>query len=216
MGSTGYYVTASTDTHRFVLDALRENLRDGYHLVAHCRHALGRRRHGGWSYALYAAVADTTTGAVTVSAHVLLYSRHRRGTESEIVVKHLHETEGPGDHAGVTRRVLEALTPTDDSHAGDWRAAAIRHHRARADARRRAAEAVGAVIRFDRPYTYPRGIGEVRQVLVDSPTRWRRAQITDTGVMTEGPALCAAPGWAMRAFEILRPPESPAPTAARP
>ncbi|MGN2638809.1 hypothetical protein ACTD5D_22100 [Nocardia takedensis] len=216
MGSTGYYVTSSTDTHRFVLDALRENLRDGYRVIAHCRHALGRRRRGGWSYALYAAVADTTTTPVTVSAHVLLYSRHRRGNESEIIVKHLHETEGPADHEGVTRRVLEALTTTDYPEAADWRAAAIRHHRAVADARRRAATAVGAVIRFDRPYTYPRGIGEVRQVLVDTPTRWRRAQITDSGILPEGPPLCAAPGWAMREYEILHPPETPAPAATRP
>ncbi|WP_218841054.1 hypothetical protein [Nocardia amikacinitolerans] len=49
---------------------------------------------------------------MTVSAHVLLYLRHYRGGVSEVVVKHLHETEGPVDHQGVTRRVLEALTPS--------------------------------------------------------------------------------------------------------
>ncbi|MCP2275356.1 putative amidotransferase, partial [Nocardia amikacinitolerans] len=80
--------------------------------MAHCRAALGAGRHGGWSYALYAAIADTTTTPVTVSAHVLLYLRHYRGGVSEVVVKHLHETEGPVDHQGVTRRVLEALTPS--------------------------------------------------------------------------------------------------------
>lgn len=46
MGSTGFQVSASADTHRFVLDNLREHLPDGHHIVAHCRAALGTGRHG--------------------------------------------------------------------------------------------------------------------------------------------------------------------------
>ncbi|MGY1947636.1 hypothetical protein [Nocardia asiatica] len=211
MGSTAFRVPVDTDTHRFVLDNLRQNLPTGHLLVAHCRAALGTgRRHGGWSYALYAAIADTTT-PVTVSAHVLLYQRHHRGGVSEIVVKHLHETEGPGDHHGVTRRVLDALTPTDHPDACQWRADALRHHRALATARR----TVGAVIRLDRAYTYGHGIGAVQQVLVCSPTLWRRARITDSGVEIEGRELRAAPGWALREFEILHAPGESAPPTAR-
>ncbi|MEV6256861.1 hypothetical protein ACIHAX_32415 [Nocardia sp. NPDC051929] len=215
MGSIGFQVPASADTHRFVLDNLREHLRDGHRIVAHCRTALGTGRHGGWSYALYAAIADATTTPVTVSAHVLLYLRHHRGGVSEVVVKHLHETEGPVDHQGVTRRVLDALTPTEHPDACRWRAEAIRHHRALADARRRARDAVGAVIRLDRTYTYGHGIGAVRQVVVCSPTLWRRAEITDSGTVTDSPLMRAAPGWALREFEILRAPEQSAPHTPR-
>ncbi|MGS2807765.1 MULTISPECIES: hypothetical protein [Nocardia] len=217
MGSTGYQVPTDTDTHRFVLDNLRELLPDGHHIVAHCRTALGTGRQGGWSYALYAAVADTTTTpeTVTVSAYVVLYLRHHHAGMSEIVVKHLHETEGPVDHQGVTRRVLQALTPTEHPHACGWRTEALRHHRALADARRRAAAAVGAVIRLERAYTYGQGIGAVRQVLVVSPTRWRRAEITDSGTVTTSPPLRPAPGWALGEFEILRAPERSAPHTPR-
>jgi len=214
MGSTGFQVSASTDTHRFVLDNLRDNLAEGQRVVAHCRTALGTGRHGGWSYALYAAIADTTTTPVTVSAHVLLYLRQHRHGVSEIVVKHLHETEGPVEHQGVTRRVLEALTPTEHPHTRQWRDEAISHHRAVVDARLRVKEAVGAVIRLDRPYTYGHGIGAVQQVVVRSPTRWQRARITDTGTVTDSPPLRAAPGWALRQFQILRAPEQPAQSAS--
>ncbi|WP_216907649.1 hypothetical protein [Nocardia noduli] len=210
MGSTGYQVSASVDTHRFVLDNLREQLRDGHRVVAHCRTALGTGHRGGWSYALYAAIADTTTTPATVSAHVVLYLRSHRNGTSEIVVKHLHETEGPVQHHGVTRRVLEALTPTEHPYACQWRTDALRHHRAAADARRRAAAAVGAVgavIRLDRTYTYGHGIGTVRQVVVCSPTHWRRAEITDEATVTTSPLLRAALGWALHEFEILRAPQ---------
>ncbi|WP_216912949.1 hypothetical protein [Nocardia noduli] len=214
MGSTGFQVSASTDTHRFVLDNLRDNLAEGQRVVAHCRTALGTGRHGGWSYALYAAIADTTTTPVTVSAHVLLYLRQHRHGVSEIVVKHLHETEGPVEHQGVTRRVLEALTPTEHPHTRQWRDEAISHHRAVVDARLRVKEAVGAVIRLDRPYTYGHGVGAVQQVVVRSPTRWQRARITDTGTVTDSPPLRAASGWALRQFQILRAPEQSAQSAS--
>ncbi|WP_109529380.1 MULTISPECIES: hypothetical protein [Nocardia] len=214
MGSTGYQVSASVDTHRFVLDNLREQLRDGHRVVAHCRTALGTGHRGGWSYALYAAITDTTTPE-TVSAHVVLYLRSHRSGSSEIVVKHLHETEGPVQHHGVTRRVLEALTPSEHPHACRWRTEALRHHRAVADARRRARDTVGAVIRLDRTYTYGHGVGTVQQVMVCSPTQWRRAEITDAGTVTNSPLLRAAPGWALRAFEILRAPAQPAPHTPR-
>ncbi|WP_040713630.1 MULTISPECIES: hypothetical protein [Nocardia] len=215
MGSTGYHVPIETDTHRFVLDNLRELLPDGHRVVEHCRTSLGTGRHGGWSYALYAAVADTTTTPVTVSASVVLYLRQHREGASEIVVKHLHETEGPVDHEGVTRRVLQALTPTEDPAACEWRGHAIDHHRAVAEGRRRARDAVGAVIRLDRAYTYGHGVGAVEQVLVVSPTSWRRAEITEGRTVTDSPLLRAAPGWALREFEILRAPTQSTPPIPR-
>lgn len=84
---------------------------------------------------------------------------------------------------------MEALTPTHNPEAREWRAAATGHHRARADARCRAVAAVGARIRLNRPYTYRHGISAARHVVVCSPIRWRRAEATDSGVLSDGPRI---------------------------
>ncbi|MEU2032802.1 hypothetical protein [Nocardia amamiensis] len=120
---------------------------------------------------------------------MLLYQRGYAAGTSTIYIKHLHEAEGPGHYGGVTLRVLDALTPSGHPHAGERRALAIGYPRALSASRRRARDAVGAVVLLHRSYTYGHSIGEVGCVLVVSATRWRQADIDGDRAVPHGPLL---------------------------
>lgn len=133
----------------------------------------------------YAAIRDNTTGEVT--AFVAL-TRWDRGSYHNFGYKDMDETMGPViDNPPV--KVLDALTPTDNQYANDWR------DRARKNIKRRdVAKDVkpGTVITFPKPLSFG-AYGQFDRFTFVSRTTFR----TDTGLNVR------IPGWKNRNYRVV-------------
>ena len=110
------------------------------------------RAYGEWANVHYAAVKETTgDDAGRVFAAITLFSG-----SSVLTYKDMTETMG-GIAEGVSRKVLDALTPTDNESALAWRKEA-RDHLAKRAAQVKAEP--GDTIVFERPITFTDGTTE--------------------------------------------------------
>ena len=107
MGSVGIYVHSADITRDVVEKYLAENTRSGNDVLYSSWRATGTGRWGDrWSYVLYQAVREVSTGAVT--AWVTLAGRG----DHQVFTKCLTEQCGPGQSIGVPKRLLAMLTDT--------------------------------------------------------------------------------------------------------
>ena len=157
MGSVGIYVHSADITRTVVEKYLAENTRAGNEVLCSSWRATGTGRWGHrWSYVLYQAEREVSTGAVT--AWVTLAGRG----DHQVFIKCLTEQCGPGQSSGVPKRLLAMLTDTPSGYARQWRADAHRWHTTRGEALR----ATGSHIRFAEPLRYP--FGETTDFRVES------------------------------------------------
>ena len=162
MGSVGIYVHTDDITRDVVEKYLGENTRPGNEVLYSSWQATGTGRWGDrWSYVLYQAVREVSTGEVI--AWVTLAGRG----DHQVYIKCLTEQCGPGQSSGVPNRLLVLLTETSSEYAQQWRAAAHRWP----TTRREALRAKGSQIRFAEPLQY--SFGEATDFRVESLTRLR-------------------------------------------
>lgn len=187
MGSIGFDRTPGLSTAQEARHYLESNLCPGHTIVAAADRSTGEHPWGEWHKVLYAAVDD---GDGHVTAHVLLY----RGQAGMMYIKALHEDMGPCQHENVPARLLDALTPTDNSSATQWRRAARDWRTANTANREKMRRSVGRTIRLLHPLCYTSPVGEVTCVHVESEKLWRDPE---TGRRLRPPRH-----WHMRDFVI--------------
>lgn len=116
MGSYGVYRKPGLSNREFFEHELPEILVNDGQVVAESCHAT----EGEWDRVWYAAVRDHTTGEVWA----LIVTMH--GNRDTFVYKPIDETQGPVE-CHPSKRVLDALTPTDRVNAVAWRDKARRN-----------------------------------------------------------------------------------------
>jgi len=133
--------------------------------------------HGTVDHVFYAAVRDRNTSEVT--AFVAL-TRWTRGTHN-FGYKDMDESMGPGAHRAPTA-VLNALTPTTNEYALEWRANCHRYHDQRDFLRRQLRSGMQVrlthALRFTDgtcrdTFTYARPGGRSQGHLIHGPHRYR-------------------------------------------
>ncbi|MFI8977150.1 hypothetical protein ACIGO9_30005 [Nocardia asteroides] len=201
--STGIRVGDRFDTlgkaRAFVLAEVNAGLAADRRVLAHNHFATSHQRLEGWPHVLYTAVSD---GSGEASARVSLWGIY----SGELIIKTLHETEGPGRYEGVSPKVLAALTPTDHDEAQAWRAHAAQWTSLGTTARTRRSRAIGQVIALARPLPNPdRAPGQVTVVSVISESIFQSATPRPDGTVTLGSHMLAPAHWEMSDFSVLTP-----------
>lgn len=187
MGSIGYYTSLPTRA------ALREYMDTTWNPerarnVEVSIQSTGEGRHGGWSTIGYAAV-ERCTGEVFAAVWL---ADKRNG---EFCVKTLDETVGPVLFGVVPKRILNALTPTENQYALEWRAEAWKAREAAAEAAKTAKQAIGKTIEFAHSLNYGDPVGEITRVYVAD-----RNLFTDP---TSGRRLRPPRNWAKSDFTVV-------------
>jgi hypothetical protein len=136
----------------------------------------------------YAAVRTVETGevwALVVLTQWAPRSYHKFGW------KDMDETMGPGSY-DAPAKVLNALTPTDNEWAQQWRAACREAQERKTAA---ATIAVGTLLRFAHPMMFTKDVRDVTELILEGKDVFRIG--TPTGMRVR------VPGWQQRAFEVV-------------
>ena len=168
MGYTGYRSTKPTYDALKNLITSDNFLASGYEVVDYSIAATGEAHldPNGWSYHAFLAVRDTAKD--DVFCLVVLGMKH----DGWFCYKDVPENALPA-HEGVSVKVLDALTPTENAVANEWRERA-RHDIAYRRARRkliRRAQRTGEPVSLTRPLTYQH-IGTVTDVIIVNSKLW--------------------------------------------
>lgn len=146
--------------------------------------------------AWYSAVRDLETGDVW--AMVVKISRAPRAYMN-FYYKVMDETVIPFYH-DASKAVLDALTPTDNEHANEWRARV----REELDAKKaKGSVKVGDKIHFKHPMTFGDGVTRQTFTLTKRQTV-RNGRVTSSTLLAdENGTVCRVPNWKQREFSIL-------------
>lgn len=167
MGWTSYHrPVGETDRDHFS----RELLRDSDHEIVEC--ATVRR-------VFYAAVRTKSTGEVWA---LIVLIRRSPGGDFNFAYKDMSETMGPAE-ASAPAKVLDALSPTTNEYALEWRAKCRERLTRRAEVRRRVKDVVvGTMIRVNHPLRFHNELEASRFQCLDRTARsFRWLAITQDG-----------------------------------
>lgn len=125
MGSTGTRIEPGTNVRDYFDQQITTGNPNRTVLASNIAPIPGATKWDDWSHAYFAAVredVDTSYGAPagTVWAAVTLYKRTSHRWDCNLFYKDLSETCGP-QAEGASRKVLDALTPTEHETALAWR-----------------------------------------------------------------------------------------------
>lgn len=146
-------------------------------------------RNGYGETVFYAAVQNNETASYAPGetwAMVVLMWRGRG--DFNFTYKEMSETMGPGDH-DAPANVLDALTPTDNEWANEWRQACREKI-----AKKAAAPKVkpGDTVRFERPFSFSDGVDRDTFTVVQRST-----------LRGQDGTLVRIPNWRRQAFTVV-------------
>lgn len=162
MGSISY--PTPLNARDSIREYMHNNLREDHTIVASTVAPTGRHWKEDFTTVGYFAVDD----GQDVTAHIILGMKY----QGDVIIKALHENLLTA-HTGMTAKVLNALTPTDNECALEWRERSRNYINRRAQAHKvlRHAQKTGSVVTLAQPISYNQ-VGDVNEVCIDADGTW--------------------------------------------